>query len=338
MEIEERKRRLYLIASVIGLPSVYFVWRVYGVRDPFIRYVYPFLIAEAILWIAALLWQRVPLAWIEHFVLYSLGIFFLVKLTYYLYFVDPATAWKEIESLTGGMLIIFILAYIILSHRVALRSVLIYIALTFLVGLARTLPEPGELMTDFIRLETRLVTVAVLTYILAKVKDDLALSQKRAAYWEWQANIDHLTQLPNRRMLSALLEEYLQAKKTFAILLVDLDDFKCFNDTYGHDVGDVLLGRVAFTLKTNLRASDTAARWGGEEFLVVTETNQAQAKALAERLRLEVQKIDFDQNLISISIGGTMSIRGEDLSSLLKRADEALYCAKAAGRNCVCWA
>ena len=336
-KLEERKRYMYLIASLVAFPSIYYVWWVYRDTQPFNRYAYPFLMAEALLWIGALLWRRIPLVWIERMVLFTIGLFFFAKYLYYLYF-ERVLIWSEIEAITGVIFIVFILGYIILDHRLAFALTLIYTALTFVTGLVRFQARDTEVLPDFIRLQTRQAVIALLTFILAKVKDDLRLAQKQTDYWEKQANIDHLTQLPNRRAMSALIQERIDAKMPFAILLIDIDDFKCFNDTYGHDIGDVLISRVAFTLKINLRMTDSAARWGGEEFLVlVNETSAEQAFSLAERLRIEVQKIDFDENLISISIGGTMFKFDDDLPKLLKRADQTLYAAKQQGRNCVCW-
>lgn len=338
-KIAERKRWLYLLASFVALPSIYFSWRFYSDTEVFVRYVYPFLMAETVLWIGALLWRRIPLAYIEYFVLTTLALLFLANYSYYLFYEDILASWKEIGTIGGGMLVIFILGYIILEHQLALRLSMLYLALTVVIGLWKFLPTPTEAIIDWIRIETRLLIISLFTFVLAKVKDDLAASQKQASYWEWQANIDHLTQLPNRRMISAIIEETLETKCSFAVLLIDLDDFKCFNDTFGHDVGDVLLSRLAFTLRSNLRTTDHAARWGGEEFLVlIKDTTQEQALQLAERLRSEAEKIEFDEKCLSISIGGTFSKpQGDNLASLIKRADTALYTAKSQGRNCVCW-
>lgn len=336
-EMQNRKRRLYLLASLVSLPSIYFAWSVYGKTDPFISRVYPFLMAEMLLWSSALLWRRIPLAWIERFVLFTIGLFFLVKFTYYIYLTDLTISWKEIETIAAGMLITFILAYIILPHQLALSASLAYTATIFVVGALKFYPADPDLLIDLTRLTTRLLVIGLLTFILAKVKDDAIKAQREAAYWEWQANIDQLTQLPNRRMISDLIERYIASRVSFAILLIDLDDFKCYNDTYGHDIGDLLLSQVAFTLKSTLRASDFVARWGGEEFLALVDTPSAEADQLAERLRSAVEKIDFGEDRLSISIGGTHALQNDDLHSLIKRADTALYRAKAQGRNRVSW-
>jgi len=337
-EIQNRKRRLYLIASFVSLPSVYFVWRAYGQADPFIDKAYPYLIAEVLLWSGALLWRRIPLVWIERIVLLSIALFLVAKFSYSIFIGNPASSSEGVEKLAGGMSIVIILAYLILPHRLALEASFAYISVFFLLGTFRFYPAYPDLQTDLIRTATRSLVIAILTFILAKVKDDLISAERKAAFWEWQANVDQLTQLPNRRMISELIERRLASQALFTVLLIDLDDFKCYNDTYGHDVGDMVLSRVAHTLKNNLRANDFVARWGGEEFLVLTgNLTKQQGTQPGERLRSAVEKMEFGEDRISISIGGTFALQNDDLHSLIKRADTALYRAKAHGRNCVCW-
>ncbi|PWH19264.1 MAG: hypothetical protein DDG59_03710 [Anaerolineae bacterium] len=338
IKLEERKRRLYKLALIVALPSIVFAWYFYRDTNLFIRYGYPWLIAAALIWVIALFWKRIPLKWIEHFMLFTTSLFFLVKYFYLLFLTDLTTQWQELEATYWVTALLFLLAYIIANHHLTLRFALGYSGVTFVGGLWRLYPGEMERLIEMIRLNTRVVILALLAFILAKIKDDLLESQSAKSYWEWQANIDHLTQLPNRRMLSNLIESWIASRTSFAVLLIDLDNFKCFNDTYGHDVGDVLLSRLAFTLRSNLRASDFAARWGGEEFLVlVGKSTTEQAVQLAERLRTEVENMSFGEDRVSISIGGTLFKQSDDLNSLIKRADTALYSAKQQGRNRVCW-
>lgn len=336
--INERKRLFYFLALLVAIPSIFFAWFFLRENNLFIRYAYPILIANAGSWMIGLLWRRIPLARIEGVVIITVGFFFLVKYGYHLFFENPVVVWQEIETISSAILILFILCYIMFHHQLAFRMTLIYTGLTLALGLGRLYPNELSLLINFIRLETRLIVIALLTFVLAKMKDDLRVAQQQADYWEKQANLDHLTQLPNRRMMSSLINQYLRVSHPVAILLIDIDDFKCFNDTYGHDIGDLLLSRVAYTLKVSLRATDVAARWGGEEFLVLAkDATQEQALLLAERLRNEVEEIGFFDDQISVSIGGTLSQPKDNLDTVLKRADNALYTAKAQGRNRVCW-
>jgi two-component system cell cycle response regulator len=123
--------------------------------------------------------------------------------------------------------------------------------------------------------------------------------------------------------------------------MTDIDRFKLINDTYGHDGGDEVLREFARRLRRNVRGSDLASRYGGEEFFIVMpETDSTLASIVAERIRREVASTPFliDQNgtsvpmTISIGIASVLAA-GDSVQNLLKRADDALYGAKAAGRN-----
>jgi diguanylate cyclase (GGDEF)-like protein len=155
---------------------------------------------------------------------------------------------------------------------------------------------------------------------------------------------DPLTNLPNRRLMQDRLKsEAAKAhrhKSTFSLALIDVDFFKTINDTWGHEVGDAALVCLSQELAHQLRAYDLCARWGGEEFLVLfPETRGDEAIEIAHRLRthanaLCVTALPEDVNL-SISIGVAEHKTQDEWEATLRRADEALYRAKAAGRNCV---
>lgn len=150
---------------------------------------------------------------------------------------------------------------------------------------------------------------------------------------------DKLTGMANRRKLEATLQaELLRFRrygKTFAILLLDVDFFKAVNDTHGHQVGDKVLVTLAGLLSSGARETDLAGRWGGEEFLVVCpETPLSMAASLAERYRSEVERRDFEEaGRLTVSFGVAASQPGDEMASLVARADQALYRAKQSGRN-----
>ncbi len=163
---------------------------------------------------------------------------------------------------------------------------------------------------------------------------------------ELMARTDVLTGLPNRRdMLERLDLELNRARRyggSFAIAIFDMDDFKSINDNYSHDCGDEVLKRVAGALKESLRSSDSCARWGGEEFLgLFPEATVKDARVVAEKCRCAVEGLEVvcDGRKVQVSLSGGIAIYGEgmDREVLLKRADEALYQAKAAGKNRVFW-
>ncbi len=153
------------------------------------------------------------------------------------------------------------------------------------------------------------------------------------------ATTDLLTGLYNRRKFEeSLLKEIEEAKrysKTFSIILLDIDHFKEINDTYGHQVGDYILQTIAKLIRRILRRTDSVARWGGEEFVIILPNGKIQgAFQLAERLRKTVEETKFPiDKRCTISLGVTEYQVGDTPHSILKRADLALYAAKQNGRN-----
>ena len=125
-----------------------------------------------------------------------------------------------------------------------------------------------------------------------------------------------------------------------SVLMLDIDHFKRFNDTYGHSCGDVVLQQVAQVIQSNVRTQDMAARYGGEEFVVMlSDTEPALAFQIAERIRKSIEKMDVvyeNQHLfVTISIGVASYDPSRDSSPkmLVDRADAALYVSKQRGRN-----
>lgn len=153
------------------------------------------------------------------------------------------------------------------------------------------------------------------------------------------AETDHLTGLYNREKFDQELDQRCQthnAQDATSLLLVDVDHFKKINDSYGHLRGDEVLKALANKLTSLVRTSDIVARWGGEEFaILLPNTDEGLALTLAERLRSEVSASDTAGLQISISIGLVTSSEVTQSAQLLQQADNALYRAKANGRNCV---
>jgi diguanylate cyclase (GGDEF)-like protein len=160
---------------------------------------------------------------------------------------------------------------------------------------------------------------------------------------EQLATTDPLTGIANRRKMTAQIDAELERARRFghpvSVLMVDIDFFKRINDTFGHDTGDRAIVALAQLLAGALRAIDTAARFGGEEFVVLMpETDETVAAVAAERLRataaaLGVHAEDGSAVTLTISIGVASALAGDTPSSLLVRADQALYRAKQEGRD-----
>ena len=160
---------------------------------------------------------------------------------------------------------------------------------------------------------------------------------------ERMAMFDSLTGLMSRQALMKQLEiEIIRSARyghPLSVLMVDIDLFKRFNDTYGHLVGDEVIRGVTKSLKQNIRRSDFAGRYGGEEFLLMLpETSLKQALPLAEKLRGFVSKVEVvvegkTLREVTVSIGVAQFREGDTLDSLLDRSDKGLYLAKEKGRN-----
>ncbi|MGC8120665.1 GGDEF domain-containing protein [Marinobacter sp. VGCF2001] len=161
------------------------------------------------------------------------------------------------------------------------------------------------------------------------------------------ATTDPLTGLLNRRAFMPLIRQELaralRSDNRFSIILADLDRFKKVNDTWGHEAGDLVLQETAARLQDCLRAQDALCRWGGEEFLILLpETDAAGAMIVAEKCRQQMaglaMAIHGIRHTQPLSLGVAEHLRGEDIDPLIIRADEALYRAKARGRNQACLA
>jgi len=157
------------------------------------------------------------------------------------------------------------------------------------------------------------------------------------------AAIDFLTGLPNRRTISATAEARIRTAQRLnfdmAVAIIDVDHFKSINDRLGHEAGDGALRHVAQVLASNARTANMVGRIGGEEFVVLLEGSSIeQAEVAAERLRAAVEHAPFlfnDQTItLTISVGLSAMLPSDtDFSAILRRADNAMYQAKAKGRN-----
>ncbi|MEK3703972.1 sensor domain-containing diguanylate cyclase [Paenibacillus sp. FSL R7-0198] len=163
---------------------------------------------------------------------------------------------------------------------------------------------------------------------LIKVNDQL----------ETLASTDLLTGLKNRRFFQEKMVESLilfrEKQRNFSLLVVDIDHFKSINDTYGHPIGDLVLGNLAGLLQSLSRSTDVVARYGGEEFVIILPNcEEEQAIGIAERYRSQVALADWGEYNITVSIGAATVIEEDTEKSLFQRADNALYASKTGGRN-----
>ena len=169
--------------------------------------------------------------------------------------------------------------------------------------------------------------------------------QERASQFQLMAITDPLTGLLNRRYLEERLTEELNRSKRYnysmTCLMIDIDDFKSYNDSNGHQAGDTALKFIAHTLKAALRSADIACRYGGEEFcILLPQTSVTEAGVIAERIRQKVTETAYlygnpqPLSRVSVSIGIAGFVRHIDTAdSVIAAADHALYSAKRQGKN-----
>jgi two-component system cell cycle response regulator len=207
--------------------------------------------------------------------------------------------------------------------------------------LRRSVNEPALSQADVEFAET-VVRAGVTAVQRAEFIESTMADNRRL---ELLAQTDPLTKLLNRRALNerlaAEMERVRRYNTTVAVLLIDLDHFKSINDNHGHLTGDEVLCEVAALLQRGVRAVDVVARYGGEEFLIVLpETGATGAAAFAERLREYIESFLFAQSrrapvrlTTSIGVATFPGFGVESVDDLFAAADQALYRAKAEGRN-----
>lgn len=237
-------------------------------------------------------------------------------------------------------------AFIFLAMRPALLlSAAVYLA-TFGVVLwhlqAGDMPHwPAYLSPMMSNLAVAQVIYVVVLLAVSRLRSDYHRSQATMATMREVASTDPLTGLLNRRALADHLAAahalVRRGSQPMSAILMDVDHFKSINDQKGHAAGDQVLVALSALLAAQLRGSDRVGRWGGEEFLVLAPaTRLAAARDLAERIRRAVEAADWPGGRrVTVSLGVAECRPEDSLDGLVQRADQALYAAKAAGRNCV---
>ena len=205
---------------------------------------------------------------------------------------------------------------------------------------------------DYVALTKFVVKIALLDITLAtetyhysnmsNLADEVKLAQSREKMFQSQAETDSLTGLYNRKQAFILLDEAIRNAHlnsgSLCLLMLDLDHFKKINDTYGHQVGDEVLRQTGAGIAKSLRSHDIAGRYGGEEFVIgLVDVTGEVAAEVAERVRSCIADMPIairDEVIhVTASIGLACLDAHDDLQSLVKRTDAALYVAKESGRN-----
>ena len=189
------------------------------------------------------------------------------------------------------------------------------------------------------RREIRGICVSIRDITDSKLLEKRLIQAREAAYTE--ARHDPLTHVPNRLYFNESISQQFarlkrRPKDTMCLLMLDLDHFKNINDTWGHDVGDLVLQQLTVICSDMIRTSDTFARYGGEEFVcILDDLDLKAATEVCERMRQTIEEYhDWPDSIsLTVSIGLVQYTGEEDPEDLIKKADIAMYRAKAEGRN-----
>ncbi len=262
----------------------------------------------------------------------------------------PAAEWSYLDVASGALSTLLTVAWIALlpklniptRPRLYLQWGFAFIAISFMRDLAQEVVTYGRIRTWMDVLETlqpiglAFATGGVVTWVASEQETRARLMASREAYRR-ESNLDALTGLGNRRAFERLAPEPLAGR---CLLVLDLDNFKKFNDTFGHAAGDELLRAFGSLLQKTLREDDRAFRIGGEEFLVLLATpSLEQATAVAQRLGDALRKVPIEQvargeAAPTTSIGAAGPIpRPETVHEAFQRADAACYAAKHGGKD-----
>ncbi len=356
--LENLRVRLTLWLFPVGAVAAFLAWTLSlqsGELSPPDRYLlWPIMLGFLALEVYLFLYpKQIRLVWYI-----ALGLIALYEIVQVFY--EAAYGLEQHQYISPALLwfpMVYLMAFVSLGRRQAFMFSLVYLLLGLGVGVVGLIvggqalhPAASNSAIQFALSNT---TYVLLMYLFAQLR-------RYYAQMHQMAYSDPLTTLLNRRGIQNALEVELERMRgstvygrrsqdstrptnstvrksqvnTFSVLIIDLDHFKQINDTHGHAVGDQVLRETALRLKTHLRDSDRLGRWGGEEFLVLApETDLQRAFTLAQRLHEDIRSHPVTGIGLTMSLGVAAYHPEDSMATLLARADEALYRAKAAGRD-----
>lgn len=343
------KRRLYVTilllascSSLVALPTNALA----GATHPVTTAVLCFVVVYGVAASWAIRSEKLPFRVVEESIWMVASGLLVVVFVFGLYLAETP---MQARLATVGSYLWFPVSYVVVfltnETRGALtRSLLLYVVVV-LVSAPRLLEAilygTGDTVSEVLLVQLYFSSALLISalYFFGRLSDQARNSAISAERMRHLAHTDALTDLKNRRSAERVLEKEMEYARRYAtplaVIVFDVDDFKRVNDDYGHDVGDAILVNVARTVESGLRESDSLARWGGEEFVVVApQTSPREALALAERVMEGVRSVSFNgTGGISASFGISFFRPEDSATTLVKRADVALYKAKRSGKD-----
>ena len=347
--IDRLMRRVVLLMFGAGVLSVLAIWHmevVDGTIDPVDRVGYPVMVLIFSASFVALWRHPAVLAWVRWIGFLCLTTVLLLDLWGQMHEAMPLLGNYNALTLLNWLPLCYAMAFFMLRTRQAFVAAAGILAFFAMCAVLRGSAATPYAMQDRSLMINTLISHSVLVVCLTGMlwlKHVVTMQGEQATRLNLLAATDPLTGLANRRQTLQLLDQLARECRLDlgpVVILCDLDHFKNVNDGWGHAMGDQVLVAVASALRSGTRETDTVARWGGEEFLVVLPaTRDGEALELAERLRAHVEALQVAERHqcpvpVTLSMGIAKLAAGESGATWLKRADEALYRAKDAGRNC----
>ncbi len=329
------KRRAYLLVCLAGFPGIGVGF--FSTDELVLKLLFVMLAVCTASNIASNLNARVQIGQIERFGFWYSAIFILSRAAYSLFQARNEMAVMAVFHETySSIALIGLMAYIMLNTRTALRAALTVFGTMLILNVIKllsmpvtpTLPELRNLLIGQLSLAGAFLAFS---YVLALTKDLLAVEQIRSS-------TDPLTGAANRwQMYNSLESEWLACqsqKRSFGVILLDIDHFKSINDLYGHHAGDIVLQELTRVFQKSLGNLGSVGRWGGEEFLILLpHATLGEARVQAEALKTNLAKHKFKVGQVTASFGVACLLPNESTNDLMRRADENLYSAKLSGRN-----
>jgi len=333
--------RLMLALSAVAVAVMWYLDESRNLLNAIDHIGYPVLLAVTSIGTVLLLFRPASFQAVVTTVFVTFTTYLLASYYYILIYQGLAAESSSymLSSIALWLPLSYVAGYVFFSPRVAVRtSLAIYVTICLpqLFTIHATNALAGQLAVAI--LVSHPVYIAAL-WGVARLKVHTRGIHALAKSMSMAASVDPLTGIANRRAMLHALDTVSQvlsgANRPVALLLFDVDHFKVINDHFGHAGGDKVLVELAQRANAHLRPTDLIGRWGGEEFIILAlDQDGSQALLMAERLRVELEQIAYpDVGTVTVSIGVTSYLAGEDVDNFVNRADKALYLAKERGRN-----
>lgn len=331
-QFEEQKRRVYLFVLPIIAASL--ALNLLITEDIRLVQLIKFVLLIAIIGCWGLLWTRWPLIVAEILILGVSLVYLLAAILSSLF-----VHMLEQGQLQLGNFILYVPFIVVLSFLILERKQAVMACFTLLLlMIAPAIPVWGSLASSQVH---SLITLYVSLFVYTFLAYFLHILYRRRAEQRAIARfayIDALTGAANRYRIDEWLAEKVEKADRegtdFSIILFDMDHFKRVNDEHGHKTGDDVLRQMADLVRSELGPGDLFGRWGGEEFIIITNEEIPGAMELAERLREAIGSHDFGKaGNVTASFGVAGELPGDTPERLLNRADERMYHSKRTGRN-----